>query len=74
MNENINILDIFAERLMDLIKENNLSIKSFAEKVDIPRTTILGWLHKIRTPRIDYLSKIADYFCVTTDYLLGRED
>lgn len=59
---------------MDLIKENNLSIKSFAEEADIPRTTILGWLHKKTTPKIDYLCKIADYFGVTADYLLGRED
>ena len=73
-NVNDDVLNIFAQRLRNLMVEKNLSIKKFASLINIPRTTINSWLLKIKSTNIHYLCDIADYFGVTTDYLLGRED
>lgn len=73
MNNYEIVRNAFAERLRDLMEERNLSIKKFASLVKIPRTTVNSWLLKIKSPNIHYLCAIADFFGVTTDYLLGRE-
>lgn len=67
-------IHVFAERLKDLMQENNLGIKDLSEKTKIPRATINGWTLKIASPKIDNLITLADFFCVTVDYLLGREN
>lgn len=68
------ILKIFANRLKELMNFQSLSIAQLSQKINIPKSTINCWLLKIRSPQIDSLVAIADYFGVTTDYLLGRED
>ncbi len=68
------ILTIFANRLKELMNFQSLSIAQLSQKINIPKSTINCWLLKIRSPQIDSLVAIAEYFGVTTDYLLGRED
>ena len=68
------ILDVFVERLQDVMLEKNLNIKQLAEMIKIERRTLNSWLLKKRTPRIDYLYTIADCLGVTIDYLVGREN
>ena len=68
------ILDVFVERLKDIMIEKNLNIKQLAEILKIERRTLNSWLLKKRTPRIDYLYSIADCLGVSIDYLVGRED
>lgn len=68
------ILIIFANRLKELMNFQSLSIAQLSQKINIPKSTINCWLLKIRSPQIDSLVAIAEYFGVTTDYLLGRED
>ena len=69
-----NVLDIFAERLKELIKEKGWTIQEFSLYIHIPRTTIISWLLKQKSPKIDYLCDIANFFKVSTDFLLGREN
>ncbi len=66
--------DIFVERLVDQMNERGLTATTLSIASNIPRTTISNWLHHTRTPQIDSLCVLAEYFGVTTDYLLGRED
>lgn len=65
---------IFADRLKDLIDENNLNNQKLSDAIGIPRTSISNWLNGRRTVQIDALVKIALYFKVSTDYLLGIEN
>ncbi len=74
MKTSIEILSNFADRLDYLIKDKNWNIKKFAEMIGIPRTTINSWLKKSKIPRADYVYMVAEFFNVTTDYLLGREN
>lgn len=60
------------ERIKKLAKQKDISIYQLEEEIDIGRNTIYQW--NKRTPSADKLQKVADYFDVSTDYLLGRTD
>lgn len=64
---------IFKDRLEDLMKDKDLNSTKLAKHTGIPRGSISNWLNKKRTIQIDALCVLADFFGVTTDYLLGRE-
>lgn len=68
------IQKIFVERLNDLMTDRHLSIAKLSKITNIPRTTINSWTLQIKTPRMDSLDRLADYFEVSVDYLLGREN
>ncbi len=60
------------ERIKELAKRRGLSIKELSTRVGFGPSTIYKW--KTQEPKSEYLKKVADYFGVSTDYLLGRED
>lgn len=64
----MNLLD----RIKKLAKQKDISIYQLEEEIDIGRNTIYQW--NKRTPSADKLQKVADYFNVSVDYLLGRTD
>ena len=67
-------MNIFSSKLIDLMQDKKLNIKELSAKTNIPRSTINSWTLKKRSPKIDYLCTLADFFGVSVDYLLGRED
>ncbi len=67
-------INIFADRLKDLMQDKKLNIKELSALTKIPRATINGWTLKIASPKIDNLIVLADFFNVSIDYLLGREN
>ena len=63
----------FGSRLKELIQNEGLKQKDFAEKLEIPVTTLNSYVTRGSVPPLDILGRIADYFGVTLDYLLrGR--
>lgn len=64
----------FAERLRELRIDKNLTQEQLAKDLGFSRPVITNWELKNREPELDVIIKIAKYFCVTTDYLLGMED
>ena len=74
MENKYGVRDLFAERLRNLIDERGLNIQKFSKETDIPVSTVSDWLNKKTTPTIENLPKIALFFKVTTDYLLGLEN
>ncbi|MBC1286910.1 helix-turn-helix transcriptional regulator [Listeria booriae] len=60
------------ERIKKLADKQQISLKELALKLDMGENSIFRW--KSKTPTVDNLQKVADYFNVTTDYLLGRTD
>lgn len=63
---------MFLEIFNELLSENELNKKQFAEKSGIPYTTVIGWTKLNRLPDYTALIKIADYFQCSLDYLTGR--
>ena len=64
---------IFPERLSYLMKIEKLSQSELARKIDISQSAICNWLNGKKEPSIESLWKLADYFDVTVDYLIGKE-
>lgn len=64
----------FAQRLKMLREKNNLLQKELAEKFGVKRSTIASWEIDSRSPDLNTLKQIADFFNVSVDYLLGRSD
>ena len=63
---------MFSLRLKELRKEHNITQKDFAEIFNISNGTIAMWETEKRTPDTETIKKIATYFHVSTDYLLGH--
>lgn len=64
-------MDIY-ERVQYLAKNQGLSVRELGNKLNIGPTTLYKW--KNQTPKSDILIKVADFFGVSTDYLLGRSN
>nr|DAF64616.1 MAG TPA: repressor protein [Siphoviridae sp. ctamP19] len=60
------------ERVKGLADKQKISIVELEEKLGFSRNSLYSW--KKNKPSIDKLNAVADYFGVTTDYLLGRAD
>ncbi|HEX9061376.1 MAG TPA: helix-turn-helix transcriptional regulator [Clostridia bacterium] len=64
---------MIGERLKELRESKKLTKKSVAEQLKIDQTTYGKYELNKREPDVNTLSSLADFFEVTTDYLLGRE-
>ncbi len=60
------------ERLKELRKEKGLKQQDLADEISVSKSTIGMYEVGKRIPPSDVLEKIADFFEVTTDYLMGR--
>ncbi|RSJ79283.1 Helix-turn-helix domain protein [Streptococcus cristatus] len=60
------------EKIKELADKQGISLNKLEENLGFSRNTIYNM--KKSTPNIERVSKIADYFNVSTDYLLGRTD
>lgn len=65
---------LVAERLKDLMAEQNLNQVALAKKIGVKQNTVSAWLLKKKEPCITSLWLICDYFNVDIDYLVGRRD
>ena len=64
----------FAEQVNTLRREFNLSRAQLAEKLNVSVRLISYWENGQRECDFDMLIKLADFFEVSVDYLLGRTD
>jgi transcriptional regulator with XRE-family HTH domain len=65
---------MFAERLKSLRKEQNLTQEKIAEKLNISRGSYAQWETERTQPSSKSLETLANFFNVSTDYLLGNTD
>ena len=59
---------------MDLMAEKGINQRQLSVGAQIPPTTISGWINANRLPDYSALIKLAVYFDVSADYLLGLSD
>ena len=59
------------EMIRKLRKEFNISQVELASKLDVTKQCVSNWENDNILPSIEMLIKIARYFNVSTDYLLG---
>jgi len=60
--------------LRELRKARGLSMKELGNYIGLSESTISLYETGKRQPDYATLNRLADYFGVTTDYLLGRDD
>ncbi|WP_394512560.1 helix-turn-helix domain-containing protein [Priestia aryabhattai] len=65
---------MFGKRLAQLRKEKGISQYEFADRIGFSRGQVANYEQGKREPDYETLQKIADFFNVSTDYLLGRID
>ena len=63
----------FKTRLKELRIEKNLSQASLAAAIGVTQKAIDFWEKGINEPKASYIIKLAKFFSVTTDYMLGIE-
>lgn len=64
---------MFASRIKNLRCSRELNQVQLAEKLSVKKQSISNWENDNIMPSIDMLVRIADFFHVSTDYLLGRD-
>lgn len=65
---------MFYDRFKQLCEEKGVSCNKAALDIGLSNATQTKWRKTGATPRGDTLDKIAAYFDVSTDYLLGKEE
>ena len=66
--------EIFAIRLYELREDKMVSRQKVADDLGITRASLDYYEKGQRTPDVNTIVKIADYFEVSVDYLLGLTD
>ena len=67
-------MKIFAERLLELRKEEQMSQAALAKELDVSYSVVCYWETDRSEPTAPNLVKLADFFEVSVDYLLGRTE
>ncbi|MFT8323223.1 MAG: helix-turn-helix transcriptional regulator [Bacillus sp. (in: firmicutes)] len=62
----------FPQRLRKLRKDAKLSQSKLGESMNVTKVSISGYETGNRRPDTETLQRLADFFNVSTDYLLGR--
>lgn len=63
--------ETIVDRIKQLAMDHAMTINELERKIDVGQGTISRWNQ--RTPGIDKVEKVAKYFYVSVDYLLGLE-
>lgn len=75
MSYNINMINKFSERLLDLRKLKGLSQTELAKNIGVvTQSAIAKWEAGDRTPSLECLIALAEFFGCSIDYLVGLED
>lgn len=67
-------MNVFKKRVIDLINKNNITQKILASEIGVTEATLSRNLNGVHAPRSEEVLKIANYFGVTSDYLMGNTD
>ena len=61
----------FRANLRSLMDSRGLSINAAADKLGVSPSSLSRYLNGLRDPELSYVIQIAEYFGVSTDWLLG---
>lgn len=67
-------MEILSIRLNKLLTENKITMYRLAKDFHCSKATITNWCYGLNEPRAAEVARLATYFNVTADYLLGLED
>lgn len=62
------------ERIKELRLARGLSQVDLADSLGVTKQSVSNWENSNIQPSIDMLIRLANYFSVSTDYILGMDD
>ncbi len=62
------------ERLRALRESRGINQKELAKKIYVSKQSMSNWENDNIQPSVEVLMRIANFFSVSTDYLLGLDD
>ena len=65
---------MFYEIYCELCQKHGLTPSGAATKIGFNRASVTMWKNTGKAPKQELLMRIAEYFNVSTDYLLGKEE
>ena len=65
---------VFAERLKQLMQEAGVSQEKLGKEIGYSQRAVSKWINGQSEPTATAITLCANYFSVTSDYLLGLED
>ena len=65
---------MLGNNIKELRKAKRMTQKELADTLHVSQQTVGSWETERAIPGADTLAQLADYFGVTTDYLLGRKE
>lgn len=71
---NINSGVTMYERFVELLQEKGITSYRVSKETGVTQTTLSDWKTGRATPKTATLQKIADYFNVSLDWLVGKSD
>lgn len=60
------------DHILSLCKQNHISVSKLEQTLGLSNATIRRW--EKASPTVANLTKVADYFGVSLDWLVGREE
>ena len=72
-------MNYFSKNLKFLREKSNLDAQKVADDLNIPRSTFSCWENGLRTPKIEQIQEIANYFnvdidIISRDYSINQEE
>lgn len=64
----------FAQRLKNLRREKEVGQIELSRAIGVSKGIISLWENELREPKLNNLIALAQYFCVSIDYLAGLEN
>lgn len=67
-------MKLFSHRLRKLREEKKLKQAELANAIQVSQRTISSWENGVAQPSLALLKRIANFFCVSADYLIGNDE
>lgn len=65
---------LIVQRIEEMLKTEGLTQSKLASGIGVNQSTVCNWLNGKKEPSIESLWKLADFFDVSIDYLIGRQE
>lgn len=71
IDDNIDNMSAFTDRIEKLLTEKKISKIEFCEKIALPKQSLYDWKKRNTIPAADIALKIAQYLNTTVEYLVN---
>lgn len=66
--------DLIALNISKLMENRNVTQKELAEYIGVSQATVSNWISGTKTPRMDKIDKICNFFDVSRSRLMGLDE